>query len=105
MEPKVLKHADGSESKTFAPFEGATHLLADGEPVKATRWVKDGDHALVERYPIERREYKGLLVAGPKEKYGLRFGEWILEDAQGRLWVEPSQELPATKYAAIEEAA
>jgi hypothetical protein len=84
-------------------FEGATHRLAGGGPVKAVRWVKDGDHAKVERYPIERREFKGLLVAGPKEKFGLRFGEWILEDAEGRLWIESSQELPTAKYTAIEK--
>lgn len=83
-----------------APFDGATHRLA-GVPVKATHWVKDGDHPLVERYPVERREFKGLLTAGPKEKFGLRFGEWILEDADGRIWVESSQELPA-KYVSID---
>jgi len=93
-------------AKLPALFEGATHRLAgSGEPVKAVRWVKDGDHELVERYPVERREFKGLLVAGPKEKYGLRFGEWILEDAKGRLWVESSQALPTGKYFAIEEVA
>ena len=78
-------------------FKGATHRLHGVEPVKAVRWVKDGDHPRVERYPIEKRDYKGLLVAGPKDKLALRFGEWIIEDAKGRLWVEPSQELPA-KY-------
>lgn len=102
MNRTFLEHSDGSVSETTALFEGATHRLASGEPVKAIRWIKDGDHPLVERYPIERREYKGLLVAGPKQKFGLRFGEWIIEDAQGRLWVESSQELPATKYIPIE---
>jgi len=88
-------------AKLPALFEGATHRIAgSGEPVKAVRWAKDGDHPLVERYPIEKREYKGLLVAGPKDKFALRFGEWILEDAAGRLWVEPAQELPA-KYEAV----
>jgi hypothetical protein len=91
------------EKELPALFEGATHrLVHSGEPVKATHWKKDGDHPLVERYPVERREYKGLLVAGQKQKFGLRFGEWIVEDARGRLWVESSQELPATKYAALE---
>jgi len=80
-------------------FEGATHRVG-ADMVKATRWVKDGDHPKVVRYPIERREYKGLLVAGPKEKFALRFGEWIIEDAKGRLWVESSQELPA-KYVSL----
>jgi hypothetical protein len=86
-----------SEAKELPPlFEGATHRLAgSGEPVKAIQWKKDGDHPKVERYPIERRDYKGLLTAGPKEKYGCRFGEWIIEDARGRLWVESSQALPA----------
>jgi len=89
--------------KLPALFEGATHRLAgSGEPVKAVRWVKDGDHDMVVRYPIERREFKGLLEVGPKEKYGLRFGEWIIEDAKGRLWVESSQELPGGKYVAEE---
>lgn len=78
-----------------ALFEGATHRIAGVVPVKATRWVKDGDHPLVERYPVERREYKGLLVAGPKEKFGLRFGEWVIETREGQLWVEGSQELPS----------
>jgi hypothetical protein len=88
--------------KLPALFEGATHrIMPGGEPVKATRWVKDGDHTKVERYPIERREFKGLLVSGPKQKFGLRFGEWIIEDAKGRLWVESSQQIP-TKYSPIE---
>lgn len=79
-------------------FDGATHRIADsGEPVKVTRWEKDGDHPMVERYPIERREFKGLLVADAKTRYALRFGEFIVEDAHGRVWVESVQELPA-KY-------
>ena len=91
-----------SEARELPPlFEGATHRLAgSGEPVKAIQWKKDGDHPKVERYPVERREYKGLLVAGPKDKFGLRFGEWILEDARGRLWIESSQTLPA-RYESI----
>lgn len=82
------------DAKAAPAMAGATHLLA-GKPVKATRWAKDGDHPKVVRYPIEKRDYKGLLIAGEKEKFGLRFGEWILEDVEGRLWVEPSQVLPA----------
>lgn len=89
------------EDKTAPAMAGATHLLA-GNPVKAIRWEKDGDHPLVVRYPVEKRDYKGLLIAGEKEKFGLRFGEWILEDAHGRLWVEPSQALP-DKYEPIEK--
>lgn len=84
-------------------FEGATHRIGEGgEPVKVVQWVKDGDHPLVERYPIERREFKGLLVAGPKAKFGLRFGEFVVEDSEGRLWVESTQELPA-KYVPVEQ--
>jgi hypothetical protein len=90
------------EPKLPPLFEGATHrIVGSGEPVKAVRWVKDGDHPLVVRYPVERRDYKGLLVAGTKDKFALRFGEWIIEDAKGRLWVESSQELPE-KYVAVE---
>lgn len=79
-------------------MEGATHVY-NGEPVKATHWVKDGDHPLVVRYPIERREWKGLLRVkepGSKKdvKYALRFGEWIIEDAKGRIYVVSAQELP-----------
>lgn len=82
-------------------FAGATHrMIPGGEPVKGVHWVKDGDHPLVERYPVERREYKGLLVAGPKAKFALRFGEWILEDAKGRFWVELS--LSPTKYEEVQ---
>ena len=58
-----------------------------GEVINATRWTKDGDYPLVSRYPIEGREYKGILVVAPKEKYSLRFGDWICEDAEGRLFV------------------
>jgi len=91
-----------SEKETMpATFDGATHRIACGEPVKAIRWIKDGDHPRVERYPIERREFKGLLVVDAKNKHALRFGEWILEDADGRLWVQSSQELPAL-YVPIE---
>jgi hypothetical protein len=83
-------------------FSGATHRIrASGEPVKITHWVKDGDHKQVERYPIERREFKGLLVVDAKTKFALRFGEWIVEDGAGRIWVESSQELPRGKYEAV----
>lgn len=89
-----------SEVKLPALFAGATHRLYGAEPVKATQWTKDGDHPKVERYPIERRDYKGLLTVSAKEKYALRFGEWILETADGLIWVEGSQELPA-KYVPV----
>lgn len=86
----------------MAKFVGATHTLEGGRPVKAVRWAKDGDHPKVERYPIERRELKGLLVVDAKNKFALRFGEWIVEDAEGRIWVEASQDLPADKYKPLE---
>jgi hypothetical protein len=90
-----------SEVTLPAVFAGATHRLNGIQPVKALRWEKDGDHPLVSRYPIERRDYKGLLTVDPKNKFGLRFGEWIIEDADGAIWVEGSQDLPA-KYLPIE---
>lgn len=64
-----------------------THKSATGELVRATHWKKDGDHPQVERYPIERREFKGLLTVSEKEKYALHFGDWIVEDSQGRVAV------------------
>lgn len=74
------------------PFAGATHQQRGTEEyVKAVRWAKDGDHPQVVRYPIERRELKGLLVVSEKEKYGLRFGDWIVEDAEGRIYVVSGQ--------------
>jgi hypothetical protein len=77
------------EMSEQAEFAGATHRRkADGLAVKATCWRRDGDHPAVERYPIERRQYKGLLVnpANPKAKVALVFGDWIVEDARGRMW-------------------
>lgn len=83
-------------------FEGATHRRVDGgEPVKAVRWVKDGDDPRVERYPIDRRIYKGLLRVNEKKKLALKFGDWIVEDAAGRVYLEaPDRDggLPETKY-------
>lgn len=76
-------------------FAGATHRLNGLEPVKVVRWEKDGDHPKVRRYPIEGRDFKGLLELGPKDKHALRFGEFIVEDAQGRMYVVSSQALPA----------
>jgi hypothetical protein len=67
-------------------MNGATHTTQAGEPVKCIKWNKDGDHSKVVRYPIERREFKGLLEVDAKTKFALRFGDWICEDAQGRLW-------------------
>jgi hypothetical protein len=67
-----------------------THKTVIGDvPVMAVRWVKDGDHPDVERYPIERREYKGLMKYRGTD-WALRFGDWILEDEKGKRWlVEP----------------
>jgi hypothetical protein len=77
-----------AEKELPALFEGATHRnTLTGEPVKAVRWVKDGDHPKVERYPIEKRRFKGQLVVSAKEKYGLVFGDWVIEDGAGRLFV------------------
>lgn len=86
-------------------MEGATHKhKATGAPVRATHWVKDGDHPDVVRYPIERREFKGLLVCSDgKTKLALRFGEWIVEDAKGRAVAKTPDQF-AAEYAAIEGA-
>lgn len=77
-------------------FAGATHYVpAMGVYVKATHWKKDGDHPLVERYPIERRIWKGIIGAGTKESHALKFGDWIIEDEKGRLWVVGGPGLPS----------
>lgn len=80
------------------------HYLREGavESVVATQWVKDGDHPKVQRYPIEGREYKGLLEMSPKEKFPLRFGDWVVEDQQGRLYVVSSERFVA-EYKEVEE--
>lgn len=84
-------------------FEGATHRLAgSGEPVKIVQWNKDGDHPKVERYRIERRNYKGLLVVGPRDRLALCFHDHIVEDAEGRIWNEPAT-LPKGKYVPLAE--
>lgn len=83
------------------PFEGATHQLIGAEEfVKAVCWKKDGDHPGVVRYPIERREFKGLLVVSEKERFALRFGDWILEDQAGRVWIA-SPEAFAASYKVV----
>jgi hypothetical protein len=77
-----------AEQQLPALFKGATHRhLGTGEPVKAVQWKKDGDHPKVERYPIEKRSYKGLLIAGEKDSYALRFGDWVVETESGKLRV------------------
>lgn len=63
--------------------------------VTAVRWMKDGDHPMVERYPVEGREMKGLLVVSPKEKFPLRFGDYIVEDQKGRLYVVEAEKFDA----------
>jgi hypothetical protein len=68
-----------------------------GEVVKATRWQKDGDHPLVVRYPIERREYKGLLEVSPKEKHTLVYGDWVVE-TESDIYV-----VPAGKFGSVYE--
>ena len=88
------------------PFDGATHvtLNAEGkvaEYYKVTHWKKDGDHPDVVRYPIERREYKGLLVKDGKHKFALRFGDYIVENAKGRVALYST--LPAN-YIPLEKA-
>lgn len=79
---------------------GATHVLPSGEAVRATHWKKDGDHPAVERYPIDKRVYKGIIVIG-KLKLALRFGDWIIENGNGDLWVEAGPELSPAKYRPI----
>lgn len=76
-----------------------THKRSDtGELVKATIWKKDGDHPMVERYPIEgRREYKGLLAVDAKTKFALRFGDAIIEDKEGRIYVVDNRRLKDDK--------
>jgi hypothetical protein len=74
--------------KTVVVHGGSYRRIATDEVVTAVRWLKDGDHPLVSRYPIEGRIYKGLLEVSPKEKYALRFGDWVVEDGKGVYVVE-----------------
>jgi hypothetical protein len=60
---------------------------ATGEIVTAICWKKDGDHPLVVRYPIEKRNYKGLLEISPKEKYAFVYGDWIVETEAEAVYV------------------
>lgn len=68
-------------------FDGATHWGPNDEPVKAVQWKRDGDHPLVDRYPIEKRDWKGILRADHKLKFALKFGDWVCENEKGRLYV------------------
>lgn len=79
--------------------EGGTYRnKATGESVIATCWKKDGDHPQVVRYPIEKRDYKGLLEISEKEKYWLVYGDWIVETAAGAIYV-----VQAEKFGALYE--
>ena len=88
-----ITHSREAPMSEKTPFEGATHavVVRDGEKaaisgyVKVTHWKKDGDHPKVERYPIEKREYKGILRAGPRDNVALRFGDYIVEDEGARV--------------------
>jgi|SRR5882672_329571 len=79
---------------TVALEGGSYRNQATGATVLAQRWNKDGDHALVRRYPIEGRDYKGLLEVSPKERYNLRFGDWIVE-SDGRTYVVDAERFAA----------
>jgi len=43
----------------------------------------------VQRYPIAKRNFDGLLVLSPKEKFALRFGDWIVE-SKGGVFIVPA---------------
>ena len=74
--------------KVTREVEGGRYKHKDtGEIVTAVHWQRDGDHPDVERYPIDGREYKGILVLGPKDRIALRYGDWICQDAKGRTFV------------------
>jgi len=69
-----------SIEKTVTVEGGHYRDRATGAKVLAVRWNKDGDHPAVQRYPIDGRAIKGLIEISPKEKYNLRFGDWVIED-------------------------
>jgi len=75
---------------TVAVEGGAYRNKATGEIVTASCWKKDGDHPQVVRYPIEKRDYKGLLEVSAKEKYSLVYGDWIVQTAAGAVYVVQS---------------
>ena len=69
--------------KKNVTVEGGHYLKAGAvASVVAVRWAKDGDYPAVQRYPIEGRVYKGLLEVSPKERYSLKFGDWVVEDGE-----------------------
>jgi hypothetical protein len=79
---------------TVALEGGSYRQKSTGATVAAQRWNKDGDHALVRRYPIEGRDYKGILEVSAKERYNLRFGDWIVE-SDGRTYVVAAERFAA----------
>lgn len=81
----------GTLEHTVAVEGGQYKNKATGEVVTARCWQKDGDHPLVVRYPIERRDYKGLLVVSPKEKYALVYGDWVVETEAEAVYVVKSE--------------
>jgi hypothetical protein len=86
--------------------EGGEYLdRATAERIDATCWAKDGDHELVERYPIEHRKFQGIVNLTPKDRVALRFGDWICQEQAGkrRIFVV-SPEAFAARYAAADSA-
>ena len=98
----------GTMTRTIEVEGGEYQDKASGERIHALCWRRDGDHPLVQRYPIDGRAYKGLLIAGPKDKQAVRFGDWICEDAAGRLYAVSAEAFAeryqATATAVTEEA-
>lgn len=84
--------------RTVTVEGGQYRNKATGEVVTAIRWLKDGDHPMVVRYPVERRAYKGLLEVSQKEKYSLNYGDWIVETEAEAVYV-----VPADKFGALYE--
>ena len=92
--------------KTIHVEGGRFRNKATGELVAAVRWAKDGDHPQVTRYPIEGRQLKGILEISPKERYHLAFGDWIVEDAEGKaLYTVDAGRFAAQYEPAAQEAA
>jgi hypothetical protein len=81
----------GLMQRTVAVEGGRYRHKGTKAEVTATRWNKDGDHPAVRRYPIEGREFKGLLEVSPKERYNLRFGDWVVEDGPSMYAVEAAK--------------
>lgn len=88
----------GTLEQTVTVEGGQYKNKQTGEVVKAVCWRKDGDHPSVVRYPIERRDFKGLLIVSPKEKHALVYGDWIAETEAGDIYI-----VPADKFGSIYE--